>query len=144
MSTFQGVNHYFAKIKQGTGVKGNWGVWQLFQMVWSRKASLRSSCPHWDPNDEKGRQAKRQEHPERPVWLKGSEWHRALAEERSERWAGPVMETHVPKEWNTSVATREEWHAVAMAAGRQERWQYVGIAGSQVNSYASILPPLQF
>lgn len=33
---------------------------------------------------------------------------------------------------------------VAMAAVRQERWQYVGIAGSQFNSYASILPPLQF
>lgn len=54
------------------------------------------------------------------------------------------METHISKERYTSVAIREEWHTVAMAAVRQERWQYVGIAGSQVNSYASILPPLQF
>lgn len=48
------------------------------------------------------------------------------------------------KEGHTSVATHEGWQAVAMAAVRQERWQYVGIAGSQFNSYASILPPLQF
>lgn len=38
----------------------------------------------------------------------------------------------------------EKQHGGGQVAVRQERWQYVGIAGSQFNSYASILPPLQF
>lgn len=37
-----------------------------------------------------------------------------------------------------------ERHGGGQAAVRRERWQYVGIAGSQFNSYASILPPLRF
>lgn len=53
------------------------------------------------------------------------------------------MET-TSTEGHISVVIHEGWQAVAMAAVRQERWQYVGIAGSQFNSYASILPPLQF
>lgn len=41
------------------------------------------------------------------------------------------------------VSLLDQFH-FALDADRQERWQYIGTAGSDHNSYANILPPLQF
>lgn len=69
----------------------------------------------------------------------------SMVGKRSGRRAGQnVMETHIQGRAHIHSDTWRGGMQVAMAAVRQERWQYVGIAGSQFNSYASILPPLQF
>lgn len=52
--------------------------------------------------------------------------------------------SHIQGRAHIHSNTRRKGMQVAVTAVRQERWQYVGIAGSQFNSYASILPPLQF
>ena len=63
---------------------------------------------------------------------------------RSRRWGGCILATHIQGRARLQSTAWGSGMQVAMAAFGQERWQYVGIAGSQFNSYASILPPLQF
>lgn len=92
---------------------------------------------------------KRQEHPgcvqgsaRKAVQWKWSDSEYGRRGQGGER--GHVMETHIQERVHVRSSAWRSGTQVAMAAVRQERWQYAGIAGSQFNSYASILPPLQF
>lgn len=79
--------------------------------------------------------------PQRPVWMEWSGWFGRWLE-RSRGKADQIMKPlHVTYWLEQDTETQRGGGQVAI---RQERWQYVGIAGSQFNSYASILPPLQF
>lgn len=92
---------------------------------------------------------KRQDH---PGYIQGSARKASVAKmewpECGRRGQGGeryhVIETHIQRRAHIWSSAWRSSTQVAMAAVRQERWQYVGIAGSQFNSYASILPPLQF
>lgn len=97
---------------------------------------------HWW---EKGKQAKGKEHPGRNSRI-AKKVNVARTGRVSQcmvgRWV--YQENPHPQKGKYPQQDVEEWRAGGQAAVRQERWQYVGIAGSQLNSYASILPPLQF
>lgn len=109
---------------------------------------MSSLRPKWE---ERGRQAKRQkpcgcfQGLARKASVAKMEWLRARWERGQGGKQGKnVTETHIQGRAHVHSATWKSGMQVAMVAVRQERWQYVGIAGSQFNSYASILPPLQF
>lgn len=80
--------------------------------------------------------------PEKPARLKWRDSEHGRWGQRGEQ--GCILGSHIQGRAASRALHGGSGMQVAMAAFGQERWQYVGIAGSQFNSYASILPPLQF
>lgn len=80
--------------------------------------------------------------PERPARLKWRDSEHGRWGQGGEQ--GCILGSHIQGRARLQSTAWGSGMQVAMAAFGQERWQYVGIAGSQFNSYASILPPLQF
>lgn len=126
---------FWKKMKQGTGVKGAWGIdsYRILDSVVKEgfseelMSSLRSKWGERQKHCECVQGRFKKTSVVKMEWL-STQWERGQGGEQA----------HIHSN------TRRSGMQVASAAVRQERWQYVGIAGSQFNSYASILPPLQF